>query len=321
MSDTTTSDVFSSDDADDTAVSALVEQVQQLTERVADLEQELANKNDRIDDLKARITDLEQNHDTDVGTRLGKLEARDARLDHVDVDTRIDSLREELETERERRQELEDRIENRPTIEWQGKESQVEDLWVDNYPIGKVVKRHGDRLNDHQSRINDLEDEVEDMNPGVCGAETTFHDTVLEETPLEQICGLTDDEAREHLWSNQQRARKLAMAIPKIATDAPKGYTIDNNTLRSELTRIMGKHPNDNDVKRVRDFLSDLGKDHVDIVDHRGSKMLVVDKGYAKQLGRKYFAPEECLVVEHKNNWRDLLHLSSNPPAKASTAT
>ena len=43
MSDTTTSDVFSSDNASSTAVSALAEQVQQLTDRVADLEQELEN--------------------------------------------------------------------------------------------------------------------------------------------------------------------------------------------------------------------------------------------------------------------------------------
>ena len=320
MSDTTTSDVFSSDNASSTAVSALAEQVQQLTDRVADLEQELENKNDRIDDLEARITDLEQNHDTYVETRLAKLEAREARLDRVDVDARVTGLREELEMERERRQELEEQIENRPTIEWQGNENQVEDLWVDNYPIGRAVKCHGDRLNDHQSRINNLEDKVEDMNPGVSDAGTTFHDTILEETPLEQICGLTDDEAQEHLWSNQQRARKLAIDIPKIATDAPKGYTIDNKTLQSELTQIMGKQPNDNDIKRVRDFLSDLGKEHVDIVDHRGSKMLVIDKGYAKQLGREYFAPEECLVVEHKNNWRDLLQMSSNPSAKASKA-
>ncbi|WP_458190818.1 hypothetical protein [Haladaptatus sp. NG-WS-4] len=171
-------------------------------------------------------------------------------------------------------------------------------------------------------QIDEIEATVEDVNPGGDGTKTTVHNTLLAESPLEQVTGLTEHEAIQNLSSNQVRARTIAMNIPAIAKSAEAGFVIDNSTLRSELTKIKGERPNDNDVKRVRDFLSDLGKKHVDIVDHRGSKMVVVEKAYAKQLGRTSYSPEECLVVEHKNNWRDMveLHSSGNGATQASAA-
>lgn len=170
--------------------------------------------------------------------------------------------------------------------------------------------------------VDDVEATIEDATMGVEASKTTLQNTLLTDSPLEQVTGLTEQEAMQNLSSNQFRARTIAMNIPAIAKSAEAGYVIDNSTLRSELTKIKGERPNDNDVKRVRDFLNDLGKDHVDVVDHRGSKMVVVEKAYAKQLGRTSYSPEECLVVEHRNNWRDMLELqaSSNGSTQASAA-
>ncbi|RBI60724.1 hypothetical protein DMJ13_17345 [halophilic archaeon] len=90
MSNTTTSGASTPIDESDASVSTLVDHVQQLTDRIADLEQALADKNDRIDTLKSRVSDLEQEHTTDcdhctdLETRVEKLEAREARLDHID---------------------------------------------------------------------------------------------------------------------------------------------------------------------------------------------------------------------------------------------
>jgi hypothetical protein len=168
-------------------------------------------------------------------------------------------------------------------------------------------------------QIDDLEDDIEDATPGVDGGETTLHDTV---SPLEEVTGFDEREALENLTSNQQRARKIALDIPKIATSAEAGYVIKSKKLNQELTKMMGRRPNNNDTKRVRDFLDDLGKNHVDVVDHRGEKMIVVEKAYARSLGEESYAPEDSLVVQHPNHWRDMAELrpSGNPDTRASGA-
>ncbi|WP_227357688.1 hypothetical protein [Haladaptatus salinisoli] len=169
-------------------------------------------------------------------------------------------------------------------------------------------------------RLEDVEETLENAKPGVDAPETTLHNTLLADTPLEQVCGMTDQESRGYLSENQHRARNIALVATKIGKKTPNGYVISNKKYREELAAMLGKYPNDNTVKRTREFLDWFGKENVQIIDHRGSKKVVFDTAYAKQLGRTSYAPEECLVVEHKNSWKDMLglHPSGNDSAGVS---
>ncbi|MFH5802410.1 hypothetical protein [Haladaptatus sp. CMAA 1911] len=172
-------------------------------------------------------------------------------------------------------------------------------------------------------QLDEVEEDVENVAVGVEAPKTTLQNTLLAESPLEQVCGMTDDEAKEHLHENQYRATRVALIAKIIGKKTPKGYVVSNKKLREELASMLGEYPNDGTVKRVRDFLDDMGKEHVRIIDHRGAKKVVFDKAFAKRLGADYVAPEECLVVQHKKSWRDILdsHVSCKEDAEASVAT
>ncbi|WP_435158924.1 hypothetical protein [Haladaptatus sp. DFWS20] len=214
--------------------------------------------------------------------------------DHIQTLTdRIDDLEQEVAEKDERIEELESRLD---TTEYR----------LD------ATSNIDDKLDE---RLEDVEATLENTSVDVDAPETTLHDTLLADSPLEQACGMTDQESREHLSENQHRARNIALVATKIGKKTPNGYVISNKKYREELAAMLGKYPNDNTVKRTREFLDWFGKENVRLIDHRGTKKVVFDTAYAKQLGRTSYSPEECHVIEHKNSWKDMLGL--HPSGKA----
>lgn len=150
------------------------------------------------------------------------------------------------------------------------------DLWIADYPVGRIVDGVRTDCNAVESRVDALEDdETEDATAGVDGATSPAHKP---ESPLEQVVGLPEH-ATDSLSANQERARFVAKDIADYGTSVPAGVAITAGEIRrilvakDEDSRV---HPET--VSRVITFLDDLGKEDVTVKKRRGERRIIFDE-------------------------------------------
>lgn len=208
---------------------------------------------------------------------LEQLVERVDRLEDALEDEREERqrLEDELEQERERRRELEDALEDVPDLlEDRTPEDEdgrnFSDIWLAGAPVGKLINRTKDRVNDLEKKVEDSTD-PEEPAPLEENAPPIYD--VLR-TPRSRLEGT---ERRTHfIWSD----------LTDYAAKTPKGYVLAASDARrvlaaaepddSPCTRIDPNH-----VGRVFDLSVDLTRGAAFVRKNEdGERQLVVPTGW-----------------------------------------
>jgi chemotaxis regulatin CheY-phosphate phosphatase CheZ len=146
------------------------------------------------------------------------------------------------------------------------------------------------RITDTEERLNDVEDDVSGETTPTPDTETDGSTTP--ETPLKRVCSLPEEAATSQLSANQRRARFVAKDVEQYASKVPAGYAITSGEISTVLRAGTDCKGRTETVSRVMDFLEELGKDAVKIVERRGTRRVILDEQLVEQL-REIDAVEE----------------------------
>jgi hypothetical protein len=243
-----------------------------------------------VETLTSELT-ATQNHVTE-------LEAQNKRMEE-----RIDTLQERVDT-LERRT---DRLDAQPRIEW-GEAPKptgieiVDDASDSRWNVTGAVRTcaRKDVVDDLDDRVKTLESEDTNTD-GSSGSpdtaddsESCRDDTPAPETPLEEVLQMPDRTASESLTANQQRARAIAADIEQYATYNHKfnNYSLTATQLRTVLTAQSDDgRVHHQTVKRVREFLDELGDSEVTVKrDRGGTTRLVFNAALVERIERQQAA-------------------------------
>lgn len=200
---------------------------------------------------------------------------------------RVEDLEEENQELAEENEELRERVEDleeRATVEWDSDD--VADLWVKStegtrIPLGNMVESSVSETV-FESKLEDLRDRLAD---GDLADESESGPAVETETPLEDAVALPDNIAESELNPNQYRARFLVSDITNYAGKTTSGWAIR----AGEIKRVMAAAfdaGHDETVRRVIEFMDQLGDDTVTVNKRNGEKRVLIDERAAKRLSR-----------------------------------
>lgn len=132
-------------------------------------------------------------------------------------------------------------------------------------------------------RVADLEDadddaaepDVGDAKGGSSTAETTRQQP---QTPLGDCVTLPEAVAEQELTENVKRARDVASDVIDYGRSVPAGYAVTSSELRTVLTALDdgGGRAYTETVRRVMDYLDELGGDDVTVKETRGGQRTVI---------------------------------------------
>lgn len=134
-----------------------------------------------------------------------------------DLASRVSELEDENQQLRERVSELE----SQPTVEWQGNKNAAGSLWVDDYPLGKAVKRHGERL----TELEPIEDHIEDARE-------------VAEDASEDAADVQEN-IREEQKTRSQQDTRIERRINAVAEKAGVEVTDADLTEDDKLTQLL----------------------------------------------------------------------------------
>lgn len=162
-------------------------------------------------------------------------------------------------------------------------------------------------VNDQSEHIDELESELENQSNNISGAfakvgsiddrvsdleeqektqdeNSTSKGETSRKTPLEKIVNTPEHRVDQlGLSANQERSRNIARDAHEYGEKAPAGLVIDSSTIRKfHCSRDSLTHTET--VSSVMDFLSDLGKDEVELVKRRGQRMVVFSEELANRM-------------------------------------
>lgn len=194
------------------------------------------------------------------------------RDEFVTLVEKVESLENELEAERERRQKLEK--------ENQELQDRVDELEKDT----QVLDSRADALFEAKENIRkrldngDLAEHTEQ--------ESETPDVVETETPLEDVVGLPEDVVDSQLTQNQQRARFLAKDIADYGEKAMAGRVLKAGRVGRVLRAGLDVEPHPETVRRVMEILADLADDEGTLRKRAGEKRVVVEDSLVDRLER-----------------------------------
>jgi len=212
-------------------------------------------------------------------TRLEELEQRVEGLEAENED-----LRKENEQLRDRVDELEDDQDDLQSEFWE-----LEEYLYGEYGYGlgaTKLKKKG--VLERLEEVDDLVDRIED---GDLQDKPEPGPSVKTETPLEDVVALPDNIAESELTANQRRARFVASDITDYATFTGKtaggGYALSSSDLRRVLVaRFDDVAGHAETVRRIVDWLDELGQDTVRISKRDGERRVVFEEEGARRLAK-----------------------------------
>lgn len=141
-----------------------------------------------------------------------------------------------------------------------------------------------------RKRIHRVEERLDSVEEGGSGDETPTPEagetTIQEpETPLEEVVRLPEHLVEENLSANQQRARFVAKDVHEYTRSVPAGRVIKSSELRRVLSAREEGRVYTETVSRVIDFLTDLGRDSVEVNEtQEGERVVVFTDEFVKRV-------------------------------------
>lgn len=227
-----------------------------------------------------------------IANELARLKEENQRLRErvEDLDEKMEEQAAENERLRERVETLEQQAEESPDVEWDGKENHIENLTVDNVPLGLIVNRHGERLDEEQDRVDNIVDDA--------GARI---DPEMESdlTPIERIHLLGADEAGVRPGSKLDRALTIFENLKEWSNRRPNGGRVLRTGPDNTLYKLKAERPDDeylkgdwNPVYRAFDKLGELGGDKIEYHDDEKRLVIPEDASFSYRRQPSSSAPE-----------------------------
>lgn len=180
------------------------------------------------------------------------------------LQARVDELEAELETERERRERLENLVEYRDD----GREgTHVENLYLAGLPVGQILQSKAPK-----SDLEKLEDRVD----------AAFEDAVQAEIdprtalPIMQVTRTYQSEPRS-LTDTQRRAAIVWSEFFHFATTTQARHVLPSG----EVKKILAAHDENTHREtrgRVMDLVAELGRQYIHVEQVNGQNALVIER-------------------------------------------
>jgi FtsZ-binding cell division protein ZapB len=237
--------------------------------------------------IKTRLAELEE-----LRERVDEVEAENRELrERVDE---VEAANEDLQEENEELRERVTALEEQPEFDVLDKSDPLGSLTVDGAPLGRVINRKVSK-GDFKTELNELEARLGDVTPSSPETDKSASQTSYEpETPLEQIVGLPESMVQEQLTANQDRARFIARDIREYGTRTGTkstgfNYAIDSGTLKKVLKASYDVSHTET-VNRVIEWLDELGKDET-LVRTKNGRQKIIFRG---DLVRRIETAKQC---------------------------
>jgi DNA repair exonuclease SbcCD ATPase subunit len=189
---------------------------------------------------------------------------------------KVESLENELEEEREKRRQAEQRVD------------ELED----------DVDDHDDRLDDAESRLDAVGTGIEAIHDELAVLEGRLEGDLAEdveqnaapdvprETPLEDVVALPEDLADRELDKRSKRARFIAMDPRDYGDKCFSGRIMTAGRIGRTLAAGLDVDPHPETVRRVMERLDALGKDTTTLRKKNGEKRINIDEDAVDRLER-----------------------------------
>jgi len=209
-----------------------------------------------------------------------------------------DRVENELEEERERRRKAEkerDQLQERVDELEESQEVVEKSVWtLEECVYGDYGYTTGSERLEKTSvleRLDEVDDLVDRIEDGDLQDKPEPGPSVETETPLEDVVALPDKIAESELTANQRRARFVASDITDYATFTGKtaggGYALSSSDLRRVLVaRFDDVAGHAETVRRIVDWLDELGQDTVRISKRDGERRVVFEEEGARRLAK-----------------------------------
>lgn len=241
--------------------------------RLEEIVEDLRSENESLQEEKQRL----ESEVTELQSRVGEVET-ELRNNRDNIESNRDSIesnRDDIESDSDSETETElvatDGGVRTAPIEWRGDGKHMENLWIDDVPVGKAVENV-------RGRVDDVQSEVEEIHDGGVAEEDSTQNSLDEDaSPIERL-DRNEDLAES---ASDVRALSIYRHIDEWSRKTPNGRII--RTGQENLKNLLDASLPDDDVSswkqvyRACEALEDLSDGHVDFREVNGSKALVID--------------------------------------------
>jgi chromosome segregation ATPase len=172
------------------------------------------------------------------------------------------------------------------------------------------IERLSRDLASERGRVTELESEVETLR-SESDASDENDESDDGRSPLAQLIDVPLERAKKQLTANQVRARTVAQRAIELGKKTQAGIVLKSEDIASYLEE-RSINPHTETIRRVMDYLDDLGKNDVEDTIHKGDRLLVFDPERVQEYGTGE-------PPERVSSQRDVIRLreSESPPPAA----
>ncbi|MDG5821666.1 hypothetical protein [Natronococcus sp. A-GB7] len=199
------------------------------------------------------------------------------------LEQRVDTLEHTIEQKDDRIDELESQIEIR------GEDNAMENLWIRNLPVGKMLRNRKQVVKQLEGRITNIERGEVDPGEIVANAGTDVDPSDL--LPLHNAyLSVQNLHPSEHnLSENQEIAARLFPYLGQYAHSNSRKLVLPSTKIKDILEREIAtpklsrrldvKNPNTNTIRRVMKFVGEFGSEIMEFDDSAKTNRLLIDRG------------------------------------------
>ena len=172
------------------------------------------------------------------------------------------------------------------------------------------IERLSRDLASERGRVTELESEVETLR-SESDASDESDESDDGRSPLAQLIDVPLERAKEQLTANQVRARTVAQRAIELGKKTQAGIVLKSEDI-AEYLEERSINPHTETIRRVMDYLDDLGKNDVEDTIHKGDRLLIFDPERVQEYGTGE-------PPERVSSQRDVISLrkSESPPPAA----
>ena len=173
------------------------------------------------------------------------------------------------------------------------------------------LRNHNEQIAKDLAKANQRIEKLEQTTKPESDESAESNDAEEDRSPLAQLIDVPLERAKEQLTANQERARTVAQRAIELGKKVKAGLVIKSEDIAEHLEE-RGVDPHTETIRRVMDYLADLGKSDVEDTMHKGDRLLVFDPERVQEYGNGE-------TPERISTQRDVIRLreSGSPPPTA----
>ena len=154
----------------------------------------------------------------------------------------------------------------------------------DTDELRREIERLSRELASERARTTELENKVEALESDRDASDES-DDTDDGRSPLAKLIDVPIERAKEQLTANQVRARTVGQRAIELGKKTQAGIVVKSENIAEHLEE-RGVDPHTETIRRIMDYLADLGKHDVEDTMHKGDRLLVFDPERVQEYGK-----------------------------------